>query len=46
MVKANTGSITGTSFVAVVFPGPDPTTTGWFPGQELIVCEVIDVQTA
>jgi Flp pilus assembly pilin Flp len=44
MVKANTGSVTGTAFVAVVFPGTDPTTTGWFPGQELIVCEVIDVQ--
>ena len=44
MVKANTGSITGTSFVGVIFPGTDPTTTGWFPGQELIVCEVIDVQ--
>ncbi|HEY5456038.1 MAG TPA: TadE/TadG family type IV pilus assembly protein [Acidothermaceae bacterium] len=43
MVKVNTGSITGTAFVAVVFPGTDPTTTGWFPGQELIVCEVIDV---
>ena len=43
MVKANTGSITGTSYVEVAFPG-DPTTTGWYPGQQLIVCEVIDVQ--
>lgn len=49
MVKNNTGSITGTSFVKVEFP-PDPTNPnppnppGWYPGQQLIVCEVIDVQ--
>ena len=49
MVKANTGSITGTSYVKVVFP-PDltnptpPNPPGWYPGQQLIVCEVIDVQ--
>src|SRR5450432_1086431 len=47
MVKNNTGSITGKSFVKVVFP-TDPTNpgnpTGWFPGQQLIVCEVIAVQ--
>jgi len=43
MVKHNTGSITGTSFVKVMFPG-DPSTAGWTPGQQLIVCEVIDVQ--
>jgi Flp pilus assembly protein TadG len=47
MVKANTGSITGTSYVKVVFPADpaNPTNpTGWYPGQQLIVCEVIDVQ--
>jgi Flp pilus assembly protein TadG len=49
MVKANTGSITGTSYVKVVFPAdpanPNPTNPpGWYPGQKLIVCEVIDVQ--
>ena len=49
MVKNNTGSITGTSYVKVVFPA-DPTNPnppnppGWYPGQQLIVCEVIDVQ--
>jgi Flp pilus assembly protein TadG len=49
MVKNNTGSITGTSYVKVEFPA-DPTNPnppnppGWYPGQELIVCEVIDVQ--
>lgn len=49
MVKANTGSITGTAYVKVVFPAdptnPNPTNPpGWYPGQQLIVCEVIDVQ--
>jgi Flp pilus assembly protein TadG len=47
MVKANTGSITGTSYVKVVFPADPPNGTnpaGWYPGQQLIVCEVIDVQ--
>lgn len=48
MVKNNTGSITGDSFVKVVFP-PDPSDTtnpdgGWFQDHQLIVCEVIDVQ--
>jgi Flp pilus assembly protein TadG len=47
MVKNNTGSITGTAYVKVVFPtapanGTNP--AGWYPGQQLIVCEVIDVQ--
>ncbi len=47
MVKKNTGSITGTSFVKVVFPavpanGANP--AGWYPGQQLIVCEVIQVE--
>ncbi|HZV27695.1 MAG TPA: TadE/TadG family type IV pilus assembly protein [Acidothermaceae bacterium] len=47
MVKNNTGSITGTSYVKVVFPAAPPNGTnpaGWYPGQQLIVCEVIDVQ--
>jgi hypothetical protein len=47
MVKRNTGSITGTSYVKVVFPIDPPNGTnpaGWYPGQQLIVCEVIDVQ--
>ncbi len=47
MVKNNTGSITGTSYVKVVFPADPPNGTnpaGWYPGQQLIVCEVIDVQ--
>src|SRR5664279_2819270 len=48
MVKNNTGSITGKSFVKVVFPA-DPTDLvnpggGWFQDHQLIVCEVIDVQ--
>ena len=52
MVKNNTGSITGNSFVKVAFPAepanppppapPDP--PGWSSGQELIVCEVIEVE--
>ena len=47
MVKNNTGSITGDSFVKVVLP-PDPADTtnpggGWFQDHQLIVCEVIDV---
>jgi Flp pilus assembly protein TadG len=47
MVKANTGSITGTAYVKVVFPADPANGTnpaGWYPGQQLIVCEVIDVQ--
>jgi len=47
MVKRNTGSITGTSYVKVAFPIDPPNGTnpaGWYPGQQLIVCEVIDVQ--
>jgi hypothetical protein len=49
MVKANTGSITGTAYVKVMFPAdpanPNPASTaGWSAGQQLIVCEVIDVQ--
>lgn len=49
MVKRNTGSITGTSYIKVVFPADPanpnpPNPPGWFPGQQLIVCEVIDVQ--
>ena len=46
MVKANTGSITGTAYVKVAFPA-DPQSSdpvGRYPGQQLIVCEVIDVQ--
>ena len=49
LVKNNTGSITGSAFVKVAFPA-DPTNPtppnppGWFPGQQLIVCEVIEVQ--
>jgi TadE-like protein len=48
MVKNNTGSITGKSFVKVVFPA-DPSDLvnpggGWFPDHQLIVCEVIAVQ--
>lgn len=51
MVKNNTGSITGKSFVKIAFPAdpanpPPPTTPdqpGWYSGQELIVCEVIEV---
>jgi hypothetical protein len=47
MVKSNTGSITGKSYVKVVFPAVPanpPNQPGWYPGQQLIVCEVIDVQ--
>jgi len=51
MVKNNTGSITGNSFVKVAFPAdpanppPNPPgSPGWYSGQELIVCEVIEVE--
>jgi Flp pilus assembly protein TadG len=47
MVKANTGSITGTAYVNVVLPADPANPTnpvGWYAGQQLIVCEVIDVQ--
>jgi hypothetical protein len=52
MVKNNTGSITGKSFVDVMFPADPPNPPppsqpdqpGWTSGQELIVCEVIDVE--
>jgi hypothetical protein len=52
MVKNNTGFITGTPFVDVMFPAdpanpPPPSAPdqpGWTSGQELIVCEVIEVK--
>ena len=52
MVKNNTGSITGNLFVDVIFPADPPNPPppaqpdqpGWYSGQELIVCEVIEVE--
>jgi Flp pilus assembly pilin Flp len=48
MVKDHTGSITGKSFVKVVFPPDADDLThpngGWYQDHQLIVCEVIDVQ--
>jgi len=49
MVKKQTGAITGTDFVKVVFPTPNPADPvhpngGWYVDHQLIVCEVIAVQ--
>ena len=48
MVKTTRARSPGTAYVKVAFPAdpanPSPNPPGWFPGQQLIVCEVIDVQ--
>jgi hypothetical protein len=45
MAAERTDSISGTTYVKVVLPSDptDPTRHGWFAGQPLTVCEVVDV---
>jgi hypothetical protein len=47
MVKRQTNPVTGKTYVKVAFPA-DPNNpgnpTGWFEGQLMLVCEVVDVQ--
>ena len=46
MAQQRTDSISGTTYVKVVLPADpsDPNRHGWFSGQPLVVCEVVDVE--